>query len=65
MDLSKAYYHRPHDLLITKLATYDLEVLATSLISDCIFKRYQRAKVGSDLVLTLKFSDVFRKVQSY
>ena len=47
MDLRKAYDFLPHDLLIAKLAAYDFEDSATSLISDYLFKRYQRVKIGS------------------
>ena len=47
MDLSKAYYCRPHDLLIVKLATYDFEDSTTSLKSSYLSKKYQRVKKGS------------------
>ena len=47
MDLSKAYDCFPHDLLIAKLAAYGFEDSTTSLISDCLSKRYQWVKIGS------------------
>ena len=47
MDLSKAYDCLPHDLLIAKLSAYGFEDSATSLISDCLSKRYQWVKIRS------------------
>ena len=47
MDLSKAYDCLPHDPLIAKLSGNGFEDSATSLISDYLSKRYQRAKIGS------------------
>ena len=47
MDLSRAYDCLPHNLLKVKLAAYGFEDSATSLISDNLFKRYQRVKIGS------------------
>ena len=47
MDPSNSYDCLPHDLLIAKLAAYGLENSATSLITDYLSKRFQRAKIGS------------------
>ena len=49
MELSKAYYCLPHDLLIAKLAAYCFEDSATSVISDYLSKRYQQVKTRSVL----------------
>ena len=49
MELSKAYYCFPHDLLIAKLAAYGFEDSATSVISDYLSKRYQQVKTRSVL----------------
>ena len=47
MDLRKAYDCLPHGLLIAKLTAHGFKDSATSLISDYLSKRYQRAKIGS------------------
>ena len=47
MNLSKTYNCLPHDLLIAQLSTYGFEDSATSLISDCLSKRYQWVKIKS------------------
>ena len=47
MNLSKTYECHPHDLLIAKLRAHGFEDSATYLISDYLFKRYQRVKIGS------------------
>ena len=47
MGLSKAYDCLPHDLLTAKLAAYGFKDSETSLISECLSKRYQRVKIGS------------------
>ena len=49
MELTKAYYCLPHDLLIAKLAAYGFEDSATSVISDYLSKRYQQVKTRSVL----------------
>ena len=47
MELSKAYDCLPHILLIAKLTAYGFEDSASSLISYCPSRRYQRVKIGS------------------
>ena len=47
MDLSKAYYCIPHDLLIAKLSAYGIDSAGFLLISDYLSHRKQRAKIGS------------------
>ena len=47
MDLSKAYYCIPHDLLIAKLSAYGIDSVGFLLISDYLSHRKQRAKIGS------------------
>ena len=46
MDLSKAYYCIPHDLLIAKLSAYGIDSVGFLLISDCFSHRKQRTKIG-------------------
>ena len=46
MDLSKAYYCIPHDLLIAKLSAYGIDSAGFLLISDYLSHRKQRAKIG-------------------
>ena len=47
MDLSKAYYCIPHDLLIAKLSAYGIDSVGFLLISDYLSHRKQGAKIGS------------------
>ena len=47
MDLSKAYDCLPHDLLITKLEAYGLDVGSLNFQLDYLSLRKHRTKVGS------------------
>ena len=47
MDLSKAYYCLPHDLLVAKLEAYGVGKAALNLISNYLSHRKQRTKIGS------------------
>ena len=47
MDFSKAYDCLPHDLLITKLAAYGLDISSLRLLYSYLSNRYQRVKIGS------------------
>ena len=51
MDLSKAYDCLPHDLLIAKLAAYQVDFDSLCLLHNYLSNRFQRVKIGA------KFSD--------
>ena len=47
MDLSKAYYCLPHDLIIAKFEAHGLSKSSLSLLLDYLTTRKQRVKIGS------------------
>ena len=47
MDLSKAYDCLPHDLLIAKLAAYQVDFKSLCLIQNYLSNRFHRVKIGT------------------
>ena len=47
MDLSKAYFCFPRDIVLTKRSAYGFDKSAIALIANYLSNRYQRVKIGS------------------
>ena len=47
MDLSKAYYCIPHDLLIAEMGAYGIDSFGLLLVSDYLAHRTQTTKISS------------------
>ena len=61
MDLSKAYYCLPHDLIIAKFEAYGLSKSSLSLLLDYLTSRKQKVKIGSSYIFGMKLREVSLK----